>query len=109
MAAWQMCRDGFPATIVVPGGLPSSPQGCLCPPNPFPAGILLPTSFPITAFPAGALAFLAHGKLASALVTFVKADNLVPAYLPRWLLVPLMALFLRREKRMVEAHDVSME
>jgi hypothetical protein len=25
---------------------PSSPQGCLCPPDLFPAGILLPTFFP---------------------------------------------------------------
>jgi pimeloyl-ACP methyl ester carboxylesterase len=52
---------------------------------------------------------VARGKIASALVTFVKADNLVPAFLPRWLLVPLVALYLRREKRKVEPPDTSME
>jgi pimeloyl-ACP methyl ester carboxylesterase len=52
---------------------------------------------------------VARGKVASALVTFVKADKLVPAFLPRWLLVPLIALYLRREKRKVEPPDVPME
>jgi len=44
---------------------------------------------------------VALGKPAAALVTFVKADNLVPAYLPRWLLVPLIALYFGWEKRTV--------
>lgn len=52
---------------------------------------------------------VARGKVASALVTFVKADKLVPAFVPRWLLVPLIALYLRREKRKVEPPDVPME
>jgi pimeloyl-ACP methyl ester carboxylesterase len=52
---------------------------------------------------------IARGKTASALVTFAKADNLVPAYWPRWLLVPLVALYLQREKRKVEPHDLPME
>jgi pimeloyl-ACP methyl ester carboxylesterase len=52
---------------------------------------------------------VARGKIASALVTFVKADKLVPAFLPRWLLVPLIALYLRREKRKVEPPDVPIE
>jgi pimeloyl-ACP methyl ester carboxylesterase len=52
---------------------------------------------------------VAQGKPASALVTFVKADNLVPAFLPRWLLVPLVALYLRWEKRRVEPPGVPME
>jgi pimeloyl-ACP methyl ester carboxylesterase len=52
---------------------------------------------------------IARGKPASALVIFVKADNLVPAFLPRWLLVPLVALYLWWEKRSVEPPDVPME
>lgn len=51
----------------------------------------------------------AQGKPASALVTFVKADNLVPAYIPRWLLVPLIGLYMRWEKRTVEPPDVPMQ
>jgi pimeloyl-ACP methyl ester carboxylesterase len=51
---------------------------------------------------------VARGKTTSALVTFAKADNLVPAYLPRWLLVPLVALYFRWEERKVEPPDVSM-
>ena len=52
---------------------------------------------------------VAQGKLASALVTFAKEDNLVPAFVPRWLLVPLVALYLRRERRRVKPPDVPME
>jgi pimeloyl-ACP methyl ester carboxylesterase len=52
---------------------------------------------------------VALGKPAAALVTFVKADNLVPAYLPRWLLVPLIALYFGWEKRTVRHPDVPME
>jgi len=52
---------------------------------------------------------VAQGKPASALVTFVKADNLVPAFLPRWLLEPLVALYLRWEKRRVEPPGIPME
>lgn len=52
---------------------------------------------------------VARGKPASALVTFVEADNLVPTYLPRWLLVPLIGLYLRWEKRTVEPSYVPME
>jgi len=51
---------------------------------------------------------VARGKTASALVTFAKADRLVPAFLPRWLLVPLVALYFRWEERKVEPPDVSM-
>lgn len=52
---------------------------------------------------------IARGKTASALVTFVNADKLAPAYVPRWLLVPLVALYFGREKRKVEPPDVPME
>jgi hypothetical protein len=52
---------------------------------------------------------VAQDKQASALVTFVKADNLAPAFLPRWLLEPLVALYLRWEKRRVEPPGVPME
>ena len=48
---------------------------------------------------------VALGKPAAALVTFVKADNLVPAYLPRWLLVPLQ----RFDGLLVEEMDSSLQ
>jgi pimeloyl-ACP methyl ester carboxylesterase len=51
---------------------------------------------------------IARGRPASALVTFVKADRLVPAYLPKWLLVPLVGLFFWWEKRTVDPPDVPM-
>ena len=47
--------------------------------------------------------------LSGSVVTFVKEDNLVHAYLPRWLLVPLVALYIRRERRRVKPPDVPME
>jgi pimeloyl-ACP methyl ester carboxylesterase len=52
---------------------------------------------------------VARGKPAAALVTFVKADNLVPAYMPRWLLVPLIALYFGWEKWTVKPPDVPMQ
>ena len=52
---------------------------------------------------------VARGRPASAFVTFVKADKLVPAILPSWLLVPLIALYFKIEKWRVEPTDIPME
>lgn len=50
---------------------------------------------------------IAEGKLASALITFIKADNLSP--LPRWLLLPLLKWYLSREKQPLLPNDTSMK
>jgi len=49
---------------------------------------------------------IAEGKLASALITFIKADNL--SRFPRWLLLPLLKLYLQREKQTLGPNNVSM-
>lgn len=50
---------------------------------------------------------IAEGNLASALITFIKADNL--SRLPRWLLLPLLKWYLQREKKTLLPNDISME
>jgi pimeloyl-ACP methyl ester carboxylesterase len=50
---------------------------------------------------------IAQGKLASALITFVKADHL--SRLPRWLLLPLLKWYLQREKKTLLPNDIPME
>jgi pimeloyl-ACP methyl ester carboxylesterase len=52
---------------------------------------------------------VARGKPAAALAAFLEADHLVPAWWPRPLLVAMLALYLRWEKRRVEPPDVSIE
>ncbi len=49
---------------------------------------------------------IAEGKLASALITFVKADKL--SRLPRWLLLPLLKWYLSREKKPLLPNDIPM-
>lgn len=50
---------------------------------------------------------IAEGKPASALITFIKADNL--SRLPRWLLLPLLKWYIQREKKMLLPTDIPME
>src|SRR6266699_3894740 len=50
---------------------------------------------------------IAEGKPASALITFIKGDNL--SRLPRWLLLPLLKWYLQREKQTLGPNDVSLE
>ncbi len=50
---------------------------------------------------------IAEGKLASALITFVKADNL--SRLPRWVLLPLMKWYVQKEKQTLLPNDIPME
>ncbi len=50
---------------------------------------------------------IAEGKLASALITFIKADNL--SRLPRWVLLPLLKWYLPREKKTLLPNDIPME
>jgi pimeloyl-ACP methyl ester carboxylesterase len=50
---------------------------------------------------------IAEGKLASALVTFIKADHL--SRLPRWVLLPLLKWYLPREKKSLLPNDIPME
>ncbi len=45
--------------------------------------------------------------MASALITFVKADNL--SRLPRWLLLPLMKWYVQKEKQTLLPNDIPME
>jgi pimeloyl-ACP methyl ester carboxylesterase len=52
---------------------------------------------------------IACGRPAAALAAFLKADHLVPAWWPRPLLVSMLALYLRWEKRRVEPPDTSIE
>jgi pimeloyl-ACP methyl ester carboxylesterase len=52
---------------------------------------------------------IARGKLAAALAAFLEADHLVPAWWPRPLLVGMLALYMRWEKRRIEPPDVSIE
>ena len=52
---------------------------------------------------------VARGKPAAALAAFLEADHLIPAWWPPPLLVALLALYLRWEKRRVEPPDVSIE
>ena len=49
---------------------------------------------------------IARGKLASALITFMKADHLTQ--LPRWVLLPLLNWYLTREKKTLPPNDISM-
>jgi len=50
---------------------------------------------------------IAQGKLASALITFIKADHL--SRLPRWLLLPLLKWYFQREKKTLLPDDIPME
>ena len=50
---------------------------------------------------------LAEGKPASALITFIKGDNL--SRLPRWLLLPLLKWYLQKEKQTLLPNDIPME
>ena len=50
---------------------------------------------------------IAQGKLASALITFIKADNL--SRVPRWVLLPLLKWYLSREKKSPLPNDVTMK
>ena len=50
---------------------------------------------------------IAEGKLASALITFIKADNL--SRVPRWVLLPLLKWYLSREKKPPLPNDVTMK
>jgi pimeloyl-ACP methyl ester carboxylesterase len=52
---------------------------------------------------------VARGKPAAALAGFLEADHLVSAWWPRPLLVGMLALYLRWEKRQVESPDASIE
>jgi pimeloyl-ACP methyl ester carboxylesterase len=52
---------------------------------------------------------VARGRPAAALAAFLEADHLVPAWWPRPLLVGMLALYLRWEKRRVEPPDASIE
>ncbi len=52
---------------------------------------------------------VARGKPAAALAAFLCADHLVSAWRPRPLLVGMLALYLRWEKRRVEPPDASIE
>jgi pimeloyl-ACP methyl ester carboxylesterase len=52
---------------------------------------------------------VARGRPAAALAAFLKADHLVPAWWPRPLLVGMLALYLRWEKRRVEPPDASIK
>jgi pimeloyl-ACP methyl ester carboxylesterase len=52
---------------------------------------------------------IARGKPAAALAAFLEADHLVPGRWPRPLLVGMLALYLRWEKRRVEPPDASNE
>ncbi len=50
---------------------------------------------------------IAEGKPTSALITFLKADHL--SRLPRWLLLPLLKWYLRREKQTLFPNDIPLE
>ena len=50
---------------------------------------------------------IAEGKLASALITFIKADHL--SRLPRWVLLLLMKWYLARGKKTLLPNDIPME
>ncbi len=50
---------------------------------------------------------IAEGKPASALITFIKADNL--SRLPRWLLLPILKWYIRRGQQTLSPNDISME
>jgi pimeloyl-ACP methyl ester carboxylesterase len=50
---------------------------------------------------------IAEGKPASALITFIKGDNL--SRLPRWLLLPLIKWYVQKEKQTLGPNDISME
>lgn len=52
---------------------------------------------------------VARGKPAAALAAFLEADHLVSAWWPRPLLVGMLGLYLRWEKRRVEPPDASIE
>jgi pimeloyl-ACP methyl ester carboxylesterase len=52
---------------------------------------------------------VARGRPAAALAAFLKADHLVPAWWPRPLLVGMLALYLRWEKRGIEPPDAAVE
>jgi len=54
---------------------------------------------------------LAKGKVASAMITAIKGLKLSWAFtfIPRWLLLPLITLALRRDKQALKPDDVSME
>jgi pimeloyl-ACP methyl ester carboxylesterase len=54
---------------------------------------------------------LARGNVASAMITAIKGLKLsrVFTFIPRWLLLPLIKLFLQREKQALKPDDVSME
>ena len=52
---------------------------------------------------------VARGRPAAALAAFLQADHLVPALWPRPLLVGMLALYLRWEKRRVEPPDAPIE
>jgi pimeloyl-ACP methyl ester carboxylesterase len=54
---------------------------------------------------------LARGKLASAMITAVKGLKVSRAFtiMPRWVLLPLIALLLRRGKQTLQPTDVSLE
>lgn len=50
---------------------------------------------------------IAEGKPAAAMITFLKADHLTR--LPRWLLLPLLNWYLKKEKKTLSPDDVSLE
>ena len=50
---------------------------------------------------------IAEGKLASALITFIKTDNM--SRLPQWLLLPILKWYIQREEKTLLPNDIPMK